>query len=83
VRASPRCSWLTELKIVFFCSALAATINRFVDKNGRISSFSAPQGAQPVHYLRGLLLGEQAGIIPVQVWRIVLELLLALIQPCS
>lgn len=47
--------------------ALAANINRFVDKNGRISSFTPPPGAQPVHYLRGMLLGERAGAVPVQV----------------
>jgi len=56
-----------------FCSpssrrrALAASINRFVDKNGRILSFNSQQGSQPVHYLRALLLGEQSGIVPVQV----------------
>jgi hypothetical protein len=47
-------------------SALAATINRFVDKNGTISSFNPPPDAQPVHYLRGLLFGEKSGVVPVQ-----------------
>ena len=49
--------------------AIAANINRFVDKNGRISSFTPPPDSQPVHYLRGMLLGEQAGAVPVQVGR--------------
>ncbi len=47
-------------------SAMAATIGRFVDKNGLITPFSMPGHVQPVHLLRALVAGEAAGAVPPQ-----------------
>ena len=47
-------------------SAMAATIGRFVDKNGLITPFTMPGHVQPVHLLRALVAGEAAGSVPPQ-----------------